>query len=154
MNDRKQIEEEYRNTIQDYRNAIIAWKNVKRLSKKDGSDFANIGKNFTNANIIKKYSWGDELYIQVYYYYASGGYAHDDIEIKDNDTVNDIFNNINKKIVLYEKYIKSYTDKLTSSERVFDEVDRTVSELLKFCKDNGFSSYEICEYIKDNYWRS
>ena len=43
--DIREIENKYRNSAKTYQNAITAWQNVKRATKKDGSDFANFGKN-------------------------------------------------------------------------------------------------------------
>ena len=43
--------------------------------------------------------------------------------------------------------------KAKNTERVFDEVDKTMKELMEFCNQNGFGAYEICNYIHDNCWR-
>ena len=153
MRNKEEIKKEYETNIKTYRNAIEVWSKVKRVSKKDGSDFANLGKNFINANVTKPYSWSDELQISVSHCYGDGGYTHDSIDIEDKDTVDVIFNKILNRIEMYKKYISDYEKKLSNIDYVFDEVDRAMEELTKFAKDCGFSSYEICDYIKDNCWR-
>ena len=85
-----EMKNEYRANAENYKNAINAWSNVKRTTKKDGSDFANFGKNFVNATIRQKYSWCNPT-LEVGYRCGNGYYTYDTIEIEKNDTVNDIF---------------------------------------------------------------
>jgi hypothetical protein len=153
MNNKEEIKKEYETNIKSYRNAIEAWSKVKRVSKKDGSDFANLGKNFINANITKPYNWSDGLQISVSHCYGNGEYAHDSSDIDDGDSVNIIFNKISNRIKMYKGYIDDYEKKLNNFDYVFDEINRNMKELTKFAKDYGFSSYEVCNYIKDNCWR-
>lgn len=153
METKEKIEKEYRNNISTYENAIKAWRNVKRLGKKDGSDFVIISKNFSNANIKKEYPWQDYSSLTVHYCYGDGGYTYDNILIDDKDTVNDVFQKINDRIQMYETSVKKAKSKLSNVERVFTEVDNTVKQLMTFCKENGFSAYEVCDYIRDSCWR-
>ena len=146
-----QIEKKYRSGIDTYKNAIKAWTNVKRVSKKDGSDFANFGKNFTNATFKQEYPWAKpELKVD---YKCGYGYAYDSIEVEENDTVNDVFRKINDRIRVFSGNIAEAEKKASNTKTVFNEVDKTMVELMKFCKSNGFSSYEVCNYIHDNCWR-
>jgi len=153
MKNKEDIKKEYEINIKSYRNVIEAWSKVKRVSKKDGTDFANFGKNFINANITKPYNWAHELQISVSYRYGDGGYTHNSIDIEDGNTVDIVFNKILNRIKTYEEYIDNYEKKLKYIDYVFDEVDRAMEELTKFAEDYGFSSYEVCNYIKDNCWR-
>ena len=147
-----EIEKKYRSSVNSYKNAIVAWQNVKRATKKDGSDFANFGKNFVNATIRQEYSWCNPT-LEVGYRCGNGYYTYDTVEIEKNDTVNDIFVKINNRIRVFNGYIAEAEKKAKNTERVFTEVDRNMKELINFCKDSGFSAYEICDYIKDNCWR-
>lgn len=147
----KKIEQTYRGHIDDYKNAINAWSNVKRATKKDGSDFANFGKNFVNATIRQEYSWcNPTLKVD---YRCGNSYTYDTVEIEKNDTVNDIFVKINNRIRVFNGYIAEAEKKAKNTEHVFDEVDKTMKELMEFCNQNGFGAYEICNYIHDNCWR-
>ena len=150
-NEIKKIEQNYRNHIEDYKNAINAWSNVKRATKKDGSDFANFGKNFVNATIRQEYSWcNPTLKVD---YRCGNSYTYDTVEIGKNDTVNDVFVKINNRIKVFDGYIAEAEKKMKNTEHVFNEVDKTMKELKEFCNKNGFSSYEICDYIHNNWWR-
>lgn len=146
-----EMENEYRANAENYKNAINAWSNVKRTTKKDGSDFANFGKNFVNATIRQKYSWCNPT-LEVGYRCGNGYYTYDTIEIEKDDTVNDIFVKINNRIKVFNGYIAEAEKKAKNAEYVFSEVDRTVKELIKFCNENGFSSYEVCSFINNNRW--
>jgi len=148
---KEKIEEKHLTNQQSYLNAINAWKNVKRVTKKDGGNFANIGKNFLNATVRQKYIWDKTLELTVDYR-CGNSYTYDSVEIKNDDSIEDIFEKINKRIILFTQYVEEEEKKINSVKNVFDEVDRTMKELLKFCKGNNFSAYEICDYIRDNYW--
>lgn len=147
-----EIEKKYRSSVNSYKNAIVAWQNVKRATKKDGSDFSNFKKNFINADIRQNYSWCDPQ-LKVDYRTGDGSWCYDTIEIEKNDTVDDIFEKIHKRINLFNGYIIEDERKASHAERVFTEVDRNMKELINFCKDSGFGAYEVCNYIKDNCWR-
>ena len=148
---KEKIEEKHLTNQHSYLNAINAWKNVKRVTKKDGGDFANIGKNFLNATVRQRYIWDKTLEISVGYH-CGNGWTYDSVEIKEGDTVEDVFEKINKRIILFTQYVEEEEKKINNVKNVFNEVDRTMKELLKFCKENNFSAYEICDYIRDNYW--
>ena len=147
--DKNRIENEYRDSIENYQELIKAWGNVKRVTKKDGSNFSNFKKNFTNAEIRQEYTWCNPD-MKVYYRAKKYGYTYDSIQIEDNDTVESIFKKINNRIEMYNGHISKLKTKVSNVNRVYNEVDRTMKELMKFCKDNGFSNYEICSYINDN----
>lgn len=147
-----EIENKYRKNAKDYQNAIVAWQNVKRATKKDGSDFANFDKNFVNATIRREYSWVKPS-LKVDYQQSGGSWTYDTVEIEDNDSVNDVFVKINERIKLLRGYVADDERKARNAEQVFKEVDRSMVELTKFCKENGFSAYEVCDYIRDNCWR-
>ena len=69
------------NQIEDYERKINLWRSVEIVKKKDGSEFVNFGKNFTNAKIVKEW---DNLYLTVsgfdnYYHPA---YISDSINLR------------------------------------------------------------------------
>ena len=148
---KEKIEEKYLTNQQSYINAINAWKNVKRVTKKDGGDFANIGKNFLNATVRQRYIWNKTLELTVDYC-CGNSYTYDSVEIKNDDSIEDVFEKINKRIILLTQYVEEEEKKINNFKNVFNEVDKTMKELLKFCKENNFSAYEICDYIRNNYW--
>lgn len=150
--DISEIKNRYYDSAKTYQNGIIAWQNVKRVTKKDGTNFANFSKNFVNAEIKQDYNWCRPS-LKVSFCQGNGTWTYDTIEIEENDTVDNVFEKINNRVKLFNGYIVENERKARNVEYVFNEVDRTMAELTKFGKENGFSSYEICNYIKDNYWR-
>ena len=148
---KEKIIEKYLTNKQSYINAINAWKSVKRVTKKDGGDFANIGKNFSNGKVKQKYPWDNALELSIDYH-CDTGWAYDSVEIKEEDTVEDVFKKINNRIEILTQYVEEDDKKANSVQYVFNEVDKTMKELLKFCKENNFSAYEVCDYIRDNCW--
>ena len=42
--------------------------------------------------------------------------------------------------------------KANNTQYVFNEVDKTITQLMEFCKNEGFRSYEICKFIHENYY--
>ena len=148
---KEKIAEKYLTNKQSYINAINAWKNVKRVTKKDGGNFANIGKNFLNATVKQKYPWDNNLELAIDYHCGSG-WTYDSVEVEEGDAVEDIFEKINKRIEVLTQYAEENDKKANSVQYVFNEVDKTMKELLKFCKENNFSAYEVCDYIHDNCW--
>ena len=148
-----QMEEGYKNSIHNYENMINAWRNVKRITKKDGTDFLIMSKNFENAILKKDYSWMDYYTLTVDYKYANGGYTYDNITVDNNDTVDDIFRKINERIKGYETSKRKIEEKLSKIKDVFGEIDNIMKQLIPFCKQNGFSAYEVCNYIRENYYQ-
>lgn len=105
---------------------VKAWKRVKRVSKKDGSDFSTFSKNFTGCKVLKsKYGLiPDELELNIFERSECGEWVDDFIrnvttDIKGFDpsrvekipcivpfvrlTPDEIMNEIEKKIERYEK---------------------------------------------------
>ena len=150
--DISEIKNRYHDSAKTYQNGIIAWQNVRRVTKKDGTNFANFSKNFVNAEIKQDYNWCRPS-LKVSFCQGNGTWTYDTIEIEENDTVDNVFEKINNRVKLFNGYIVENERKARNVEYVFNEVDRTMVELTKFGKENGFSSYEICNYIKDNCWR-
>lgn len=59
------IRKQFENYIQEYEVKIRLWSAVKRVTKKDGSDFQSFGKNFENAEIVRGRICSDDFEIRV-----------------------------------------------------------------------------------------
>ena len=150
MKSKQHIEQEYRDSVDTYKNAIRAWQNVQRVTRKDGSDFSIMSRNFRNATVGKEYDWSKDLTLRVDYPY-NHGYTHDTITIGENDTVNDVFRQIENRIDVYHKSLERIYKKQYNIKTVLDEVDTNMKQLFQFCEEKGFSPYEISDYIHNNY---
>ena len=77
----EQIKKELQERIEEKEALLQAWENVERLTKKDGSDFSVLSKNFKNATVKEKeFSLTPSKKIQVYAQTKSFKYVNDDIE--------------------------------------------------------------------------
>lgn len=158
---------------------LILWERVKRATKKNGGEFANLAKNFIGASVIQpSYSLRDDRRLQV-----SGNvpvWTTDEIEIvplvkyfKDFDvpedriidepmlenyfvlTVDEIFDRIEKRKEQIRQEIKDYEKQISMARNVYntftEKIDSALRELSEECGANS-SLYYLCrEYMKTAY---
>lgn len=96
------LKAELANSIIADKTALEKWQEVTRNTKKDGSDFVNLKKNFNNARIDDRYN---TVWIEVDYCMQPGGYKSDSIYITDL-SVNEIFKAITEHIRRLDQRIK------------------------------------------------
>ena len=84
MKKKEDIRNKFEDYILDYEAKIRLWSNVKRVTKKDGSDFQSFAKNFANAKIERGRICSDDFEICVsdYSIRIDGKYVCDSISIK------------------------------------------------------------------------
>lgn len=147
--------------LKDARTKLALWKNVKRLSKKNGEDFQNFGKNFDGAT-IDPYVGEDTLKV-------SGRIEHgiaftedridlireatNDIEeerrihyygdfYKYHLTVSETFEKIEDRIKYYEVQVYNYELQLMHARSIYDLTVNTVNamyaEALKELEEAGY----------------
>ena len=160
---RKHIE----NNLNDARTKLNLWKSVKRLSKKNGEDFANFGKNFDGAT-IDPYVGEDVL--KVYGRIEHGiAWTEDHIELireatpdieeerrihyygdfyKYHLTVSEAFEKIEARIRYFETQVANYELQLRLSETIYNTVVRRINgmyaELLEEIISEGYEpTYDI-----------
>ena len=163
----------------DYILKIELWKKVERVTKKDGTEFAVLSKNFKNARIvpatvsirpayeIQVNDFVSGRYISDYFditpivrYYA-GDVAPERI-IKEsflepyfNMNVEEIEKEIKRRIDKYTEYVKDYERQITEAERVFSKFSAAIETALKELKeeagDNSSLYYQCREYMTKQY---
>ena len=173
------IRMEMKDSIEMYEAKIRLWKNVKRLSKKDGSDFQNFGKNFENAEYVRGRICSDDVELRVadYGIRVAGNWVDDSLDIRqivkyskitpeENQiikesymepyfylTVDQTMQMIQIKIETYEKMISEYKEQLEKLDSLYDYVKDSLTEIMqKLRKETGGSStlfYELRNYIKE-----
>lgn len=80
MKDLEIIKKEIEEKRQYNKDCLEAWENVKRLSKKDGSDFSSLSKNFDGLKVIKEtYNLFPEERKLTVYFKSNGKYELDSI---------------------------------------------------------------------------
>lgn len=149
--------------LEDAQTKLELWRNVKRLTKKNGEDFARFGANFEGAKVYTE-SWSDYEEINVSGRTASGKWVEDKISLepvadantdpervtKLHDysyeryhlTVEETFEKINKRIRYYEVVADNYRLELEYSEELYNLTTKTVealyNEALKELVDAGY----------------
>ena len=137
-----------------YAERIEAWKKVERIRKKDGSDFANLAKNFTNCKIENSYSWQE---LTVYFKSNVEGYTKDYINISGNqyqeaaDTADKIESRIKDIIKKYEGYKTTAEKALTEIESDLVKLTPELETLKKALKEAAEkdTQYIMQSYIKN-----
>lgn len=162
------IKKELENRITEKQIMLFVWRKVKRLRKKDGSDFANINKNLDGAEVVKcwntatlcihEYSETIHRCIKDEVYLCESYKPAHETEI----TVDEIFNIIARRINVLENLIASLKLQLDDCERLYVKYDKMIrdlySELHEDCKkysDGALKTpeieYAISQHIKEVY---
>lgn len=162
-------------TITEYEARITLWKNVKRLTKKDGSDFKIFSKNFGNATVYSNYMGRNAL--KVNGWIKDLGYIEDEIwmweyvdstELNPEEhtiiqeavwsrpyfylTVDEMFAEINRIIEIYERKISSCRNEFSTVDEIFTEfaeaIDAALIKLKEKAGDRTILYYECRDYMK------
>lgn len=155
--------------LEEAETKLALWKDVKRLTKKNGEDFARFGANFDGAKVFTE-SWSDYEEIQVSGRTPSGKWISDKIELEPKAdentdpervtklyhysyeryhlTVDETFEKINKRIRYYEIEADNYRLELMHSEALYNftvnTIDALYNEALKEIVEAGYKpTYNI-----------
>ena len=119
------IKRDLKDYIEENKARLEAWENVTYLTKKDGTPFKSMSKNFTNATYKRKESFR--------------GYI---LEVDTKFTKNQYFRN----------YIDcGNKDNPNTLEESYDDIRENLKEL---CENDDFLASMICKDIvkRQNYW--
>ena len=139
--------------------ALNAWKSVKHLTKKDGTEFKYISKSFENAKI--DYDFSGKPVLKVFFHDDYNGYSNDEIRLYDgynaysktqkypeNTYINRVhyltpleaLEVVNEKIKYYENVINEKKEALEKLETLYIEYTNKLKALyndaLEKCGDN------------------
>lgn len=163
----------------EYEAKITAWEGVERLTKKDGSDFAILSKNYSGASVTPvSYSIREDLNLSVSGYY-NGIYISDDIELYPcvknykkpvsedriirrsflepyfKMNIEESFEAIQERIELYRGYIEELEKNIADAEKVFIDftsaIDGALSELKTAAGNNSTLYFEVRHYMERAY---
>ena len=152
--DQETIKKEFENYIEQHEAQRDAWKKVKRVTKKDGADFATLAKNFENAKIENcEYALRAEKQINVYTVTRSGRYINDYFSIsplvKDANfdvseervikesmlsayfhmNADEIEKAIEKRIEMHENSIKAYQEQINNLDKYYNRIIEQLEEI-------------------------
>lgn len=146
-------------SIDFYASRIKALESIKRLSKKDGSDFAVISKNFDGDKAagvyVKVYAHYDEYRLEFSYRNAKGRYSEDWIDFA---SVDNAFEKIEKLIAADHERMAAREYEKAKAETIANTVIRKLDEISAFLDEEGIEKrntlrYAIGALIKDYEYR-
>lgn len=178
MKTKEEIKTKFENYIKEYEEKIRLWKNVKVVTKKDGTPFRDFNRNFEGADVVRPaYSFGDiDLVVTNYQIRINGNWVEDTIHTRElvrysdlkpsedriiNErflepyfylTIPEIMEKIQKTIQTYEKDIEEYKEQIAKLDWMYDEVVTRINSTMDYIRDNAGSGtslyYELRECIQ------
>ena len=173
------IRKQFENYIKEYEVKIRLWSAVKRVTKKDGSDFQSFAKNFENAEIVRGRICADDFEIRVadYSVRIAGKWVEDAIDIKqiveyskiipaEEQIVKESFYKpyfymtpaqvmecIQNTIETYKQKIKEYWDQLAKLDSLYDfvkvSVDNIMNKIKAETESNSSLYYAMWDLIRE-----
>lgn len=157
------IKNDFEKRLAENKRKLELWKSVKRLTKKDGSDFVNINKNFDGAELYKSWS--------TYYFRVSGRmtgrfyhYIEDEIYIgHEEKTAGELAELTAKRIEELTNRVDNYEKQLEALSKIFakynEKIEAFYKELKEDCEKFRYNEskspieYAIEDYVKSYYVR-
>lgn len=135
MKDLEMIKKEIEEKRQYNKDCLEAWENIKRLSKKDGSDFSSLSKNFNGLKVIKEIHslFPEERELTIYF--KSNGKCESD-SVSNVEMVRYSKRNVDKSRVVKEQYLEARY--LLTINEIFENIE---------CKKNQLKA-NIDKYTK------
>lgn len=154
MKDLESIVKELESRIDEHEAMLEAWQNVKRLYKKDGSDFSVLSKNFENAKVVDEpYSIYPAKIVKVWNRGKSGKYYNEEVnctqivryskrkvessriikesllEDRYNLTIDEIFEDIAAQIEYHKNRIEELHNQIAMAEKYYNLVCGKMQEV-------------------------
>lgn len=146
--------EKMEKSVKYYGCRIEAWEKVKRIYKKDGSNFKQFSKNFTNCKIVNEYGYNK---IYIYFINERGGYDSDwttlyDIDLESPEAVEEAEKKIKSHIEGYKKRLEmdkkgaaAIADQIEEIKPYLDKINNIVKDADK----NTNTGHTLKSYIKE-----
>ena len=160
---KEEIRTRFENYIREYEEKIKLWKNVKVVTKKDGTPFKDFNRNFEGADVVRPaYGFGDiDLVVVNYKIRIAGNHVTDTIHTRElvkytklnpsEDriiketylepyfylTIPEIMEKIQRTIQIYEKNIEEYKDQIEKLDWMYDEVVTRINDTMDYIRENA-----------------
>lgn len=126
------IKKEFNKRIEEQKTLLEAWEKVERATKKDGSNFVALAKNFKNATIKNnEYVLRPSKKIHVYGITKNNKYVDDSIET--NELVKYAKRHIDADRILKESYLEPWYEKTV--DEIFEDIEERKETLRKNIKN-------------------
>lgn len=166
---KEEITQKLERILNDYKAKLKGWQNVKRLTKKDGADFAIKSKNFGGASYASSSYLSSELHpCLILNYQSNNTYQQDDLnmyiqvrdmkkdDIRRNDEskikkdgfhydtyiydIDECFKAINEYIELLKEKILEYETQLQNANKYIEKADKLINEIKQLRKEKDLMS--------------
>ena len=146
--------EKMEKSVKYYGCRIEAWEKVGRAYKKDGSNFKQFSKNFTNCKIVSEYGYNK---IYIYFINERGGYDSDwatlyGIDLNSPEAVEEAEKKIKSHIEGYKKWFEidkkgaaAIADQIEAIKPYLDKIN----DIVKDADKNTDTGHTLKSYIKE-----
>lgn len=142
------------NSVKYYGCRIEAWEKVKRVYKKDGSNFKQFNKNFTNCKLVQEYGTNK---IYIYFRNERGAYDSDwiilyDIDLESPEAVEEAEKKINEHIEDFKKWLEIAKKGAAAIADQIEEINPLLDKINNILKDadkNTNTGHTLKSYIKE-----
>ena len=146
--------EKMEKSVKYYGCRIEAWEKVGRAYKKDGSNFKQFSKNFTNCKIVSEYGYNK---IYIYFISERGAYDSDwttlyDIDLESPEAVEEAEKKIKSHIEGYKKWFEidkkgaaAIADQIEAIKPYLDKIN----DIVKDADKNTNTGHTLKSYIKE-----
>lgn len=126
----KKIKKELENNLERYDLLLNAWESVSFATKKDGTPFKVMSKNFGGAT-YKKEAFADYHILEVVAHSPSLGYLNDWLRLTDNCTdLEEIKKRIDEKKTFFKREIETYQERLQRLDNAFLNFEKAYTQAL------------------------
>lgn len=151
------IKRDLKDYIEENKASLEAWENVTYLTKKDGTPFKSMSKNFTNATYKRKESFRGYI-LEVDTKFTKNRYFRNYIDCgnKDNpNTLEEIKQKVSEEIESTKRFIKSLEKRLEIIDYAYEEFSKSYDDirenLKELCEDEEFPLfYAKVQRVNDN----
>lgn len=147
--------EEMKRTLEEYQMLSEAWENVRVVTKKDGTPFKTLKRNFKNCIFFERYGL-QHVGVSIS---RDRRYYHDDFILLTDENVETLKEHIDSRIRALKKYEKEYKKAVDVIENNTIDIDELAESIMnsikKKCGDNQTATtvykFKLMEKLKESY---
>jgi hypothetical protein len=147
--------EEMKRALEEYQMLSEAWRNVEIVTKKDGTPFKTLKRNFKNCVFYEKYGLqhvGVSISKDRHYY-------HDDFILLTEENVKTIKEHIDSRIRALNKYEEEYKEAVNAIENNTIDIDKLAEDIMNSIKEKcGYNQtattvykFKLMEKLKEKH---
>lgn len=147
--------EEMKRALEEYQMLAKAWRNVEVVTKKDGTPFKTLKRNFKNCIFFEGYGFrhvGVSISKDRHYY-------HDGFILLTEENVETIKEHIDSRINALKGYEKEYKEAVNAIENNTVDIDKLAEDIMNSikekCGDNQTATavykFKLMEKLKESY---